>query len=305
MHRGKGLFYIITGAVFWGIGGTVAKKLFQHYGVDVNWFVAVRLLLAGVLLLSIQGFNRNRGQIWSIWTHWKDALRLLIFGLIGMLAVQYTYMASIKEGNAAVATLLQYLSPVMIIGYLFLSRQAKLTPRDGITVSLALAGCFLLLTNGSFSQLSVPTPAIVWGILSGVAAAFYTLYAIPLLKKFDSLVIVGWSMVIGGSALSLIHPPWRIEKGLLTGDAYLYLAFVILFGTMLAFWFYVESLNYLAPKETSLLGSLEPLAAVITTVFWLHDPFGLFQWIGAACILIIVAFMAADKPADSTTSTTG
>ncbi|CDQ41561.1 hypothetical protein M948_20330 [Virgibacillus sp. CM-4] len=48
---------------------------------------------------------------------------------------------------------------------------------------------------------------------------------------------------------------------------YSYLVFVIIFGTMIAFWFYIESLQSLSPKETSLLGNLEPLSAVLTTVF--------------------------------------
>ncbi|MCY7705116.1 DMT family transporter, partial [Bacillus safensis] len=62
-------------------------------------------------------------------------------------------------------------------------------------------------------------------------------------------------------------------------EAYVYLLFVVIFGTMIAFWFYIESLQYLSPKESSLIGSVEPLAAVVTTVFWLKEPFGLFQWI--------------------------
>ena len=47
-----------------------------------------------------------------------DAYKMILFGLFGMLAVQYTYFASIKEGNAAVATLLQYLAPIFITVYL-------------------------------------------------------------------------------------------------------------------------------------------------------------------------------------------
>ncbi len=139
---------------------------------------------------------------------------------------------------------------------------------------LALVGCFFLLTNGSVSQLSVPMPAIVWDILSGVALAFYTLYAVSLLAQYDSLFVVGWAMVIGGLALSFIHPPWQMDYASLTADIYVYLFFVIMLGTMIAFWFYIESLQSLSPKETSLLGSLEPLSAVLTTVIWLNEPSG-------------------------------
>ncbi|MBG9791315.1 transporter [Paenibacillus dendritiformis] len=297
--RSMGFFLVITGAILWGIGGTVAQKLFQQFAIEVNWLVTTRLLIAGVLLLTIQLCRQGRSQILGVWKNRRTACRLIIFGLLGMLAVQYTYMASIQHGNAAVATLLQYLAPVMIILYSLIRRQSVLTRQDVLTVSLALAGCFFLLTNGSISQLSVPTPAIVWGVLSGVALAFYTLYAVPLLAQYESLVIVGWAMVLGGVALSFIHPPWRVDFHSLTAEAYVYLFFVIIFGTMLAFWFYIESLQSLLPKETSLLGSLEPLAAVFATVLWLHEPFGWFQWIGAACILGMIFMLALNKDSAS------
>ncbi|RKL67349.1 EamA family transporter [Salipaludibacillus neizhouensis] len=301
-NRKTGFFLVITGASFWGVGGTVAQKLFQEYAIDVNWLVTTRLLIAGLLLLTIQFFKKDRSQVLGVWKNWKVAMQLVIFGIFGMLAVQYTYMASINHGNAAVATLLQYLAPAMLIVYLLLRKQTMLTRLDVVTVSLALLGCFFLLTNGSLSQLSVPAPAIVWGILSAVALAFYTLYALPLLKQYDSLVIVGWAMVIGGFALSFIHQPWQVDITNLTVEASLYILFVIVFGTMIAFWFYIESLQSLSPKETSLLGSLEPLAAVLTTVFWLREPFGTIQWIGTACIIGMILILALNKSSSSKTS---
>ncbi|MNK27538.1 putative inner membrane transporter YicL [compost metagenome] len=212
MKRGKGLFLVITGAIFWGIGGTVAKKLFQQYEVDVNWLVTTRLLIAGLLLLAVQFFGKDRAQIFGVWKNKRSSFQLIIFGLIGMLGVQYTYMASIKSGNAAVATLLQYLAPVMIIVYLILSKQSVLARKDLLTVSLVMVGSFLLLTNGSFSQMSVPILAIIWGILSGAALAFYTLYAVPLLKQYDSLVVVGWAMIILWLRLKLY--PSALANGL-------------------------------------------------------------------------------------------
>lgn len=295
MARKRGIFLVTTGALFWGISGTVSKRLFEQFPVGVNWLVTTRLLIAGVLLLGAQFFLKDRTQLLGVWKKRSTAAQLMIFGLAGMLAVQYTYMASIQHGNAAVATLLQYLAPVMIILYLALRKRLVITRQDVLAVFLALAGCFFLLTNGSVSQLSVPANAIVWGLLSGVALAFYTLYAVPLLKQFDSLVIVGWAMIIGGFGLSIIHPPWEIDAAALTAEAYFYLAFVILFGTMIAFWFYIESLHSLSAKETSLLGSLEPLAAVATTVFWLKEPFGSFQWIGTACIVGLILLLALKK----------
>jgi len=223
--RKRGFFLVIIGALMWGVGGTVSQKLFQQYAVDVDWMVTTRLLIAGILLLTVQLFKKRRSQIVDVWKNRRTAFRLVIFGLFGMLAVQYTYMASIEAGNAEVATLLQYMAPVLIILYVVMSKQAVLTRHDVVTVALALTGCFLLLTNGSLSGLSVPTSAIVWGVLSALTLAFYTLYAVSLLKHFDSLVIVGWSMIIGGVALSFVHPPWQMDFTSLPAEAYGYLLF--------------------------------------------------------------------------------
>lgn len=294
-NRKVGFILVILGAIFWGLGGTVAQKLFQTYAINVNWLVSTRLLIAGFLLLVIQYSLKEKRQVFDIWKQKRTAFQLVIFGLLGMLAVQYTYMASIEYGNAAVATLLQYLAPTMIIIYVALKEKTALTARDITALSLALLGCFLLLTNGSLQQLSVPTPAVIWGFLSAVSLAFYTLYAIPLLKYYDSLVVVGWAMIIGGVSLSFIHPPWKVDLSSYPLEVYLYLFFAIIFGTMIAFWFYIESLQSLLPKETSLLGTLEPLAAVLATVFWLKEDFGIFQWLGTACIFALICLLALKR----------
>lgn len=291
-NRKIGLLFVIAGAVLWGVGGTVSQKLMHHYGADPAWLVTIRLSVAGPLLLLLQSALKDRRQIFGVWKDRRIAPLLLIYGLAGMLAVQYTFIASISYGNAAVATLLQYLAPVVVLLY-FLMRQRKAPTRiEMITAALALIGCFLLLTNGSLSSLSVPAPAVIWGLLSAIAAAFYTLAAVPLLRKYDSLVVVGWAMTVGGVALAAIRPPWKSPWPTLDMAGYGYLAFVLVFGTTLAFWFYIESLRNLPPQETIVLGSLEPLAAVLTTVLWLHEPFGLWQWGGTVCIIAVLLLMS-------------
>lgn len=292
-RRIKGFLFVILGAFFWGIGGTVSQQLFQKFGIEVAWLVSIRLLIAGILLLAVQAIFQDKHQIVQVWNVFP--LRLVIYGIVGMLAVQYTYMASIAHGNAAVATLLQYLAPIMIIGWVVLRKQSELTRVDIISIILAISGTFLLLTNGSVSSFAVSTPAFIWGILSAVALAFYTLYAIPLLRQFDSLVIVGWAMVIGSLGMSFIHPPWQVDMSNFTIETFSYLVVVIIFGTMLAFWFYIESLQTLKPKETSLLANIEPLTAVLATVLWLQTTFGVFQWIGMTLIFIMMGILAYAK----------
>lgn len=127
--------------------------------------------------------RNEKKEIFSIWKQKSDAIKMILFGLFGMLAVQYTYFASIKEGNAAVATLLQYLAPIFITVYLLFKWNVRLSKIDFISITLSLVGTFLLLTNGSVHNLAVSTPAIIWGILSGLSLAFYSLYSKELLEN--------------------------------------------------------------------------------------------------------------------------
>ncbi|MBD8038818.1 EamA family transporter [Solibacillus sp. A46] len=294
-----GFILVVSGCFFWGIGGTMSQQLFSQ-GIEVSWLVSTRLVIAGILLLITQAIFKDHHQILEIWRQKYTAFRLVTFAIVGMLAVQYTYMASIKEGNAAVATLLQYLAPVMIIVWVTLRGQSKFTKKDAVTIVLALCGSFFLLTNGSLSAFAVPLPAIIWGLLSGLSLAFYTLYAIPLLQRFDSLVVVGWGMLLAGVTMSFVQPPWDVDVSNWTGSTVFYLIIVIIFGTMLAFWFYIESLQTLTAKETSLLGNIEPLTAVLATVLWLKEPFGSFQWFGTSLILAMMIYIAlkADQKQD-------
>ncbi len=290
-----GFLLVIFGASFWGIGGTVSQRLFEEHDILVNWLVSVRLLGAGTLLLLISYFFGDRSLIFGIWRSRKNVSQLLIFSIFGMLAVQYTYMASIEAGNAAVATLLQYLGPVFIMIYLLLTRQTRFNIQMANAVILALVGTFLMLTNGSLQSLQVPGKAIFWGLASGIAMAFYTLYPVKILRKYSSLVVIGWSMIIGGIGMSLFHPPWQFTSTNWTVETYGYLLFVIVFGTMFGFWFYLESLKYLTPQVTSLLGNMEPLVSILSSVFWLKMSFGPWQMVGMGLIIFLVIYLSFDK----------
>lgn len=287
----KGTMLVMFGATFWGLGGTVTEKLFTEYGLPISLFVAERLILSGFFLLLIAKFIQKQ-HLTHIFKVKHSLLQLIIYALFGMLGVQYTFMATIDKGNVAIATLLQFLAPVVILLYLLITRKSKFRWADIIIIVCSLFGTSLLLTNGDYSTLSVPPNAIVWGLLTACAAAFHTVYAVKLFLNWPSLVVIGWSMFIGGIALSLINLDFSFPWHLLDLRGAIYFAFVITFGTMFAFWMYLESVKYISPQTTALFGVLEPVTAVISSVLWLKVPFGIYQLAGMIVILAVVLYMS-------------
>lgn len=279
--------------MLWGISGTVAQFLFQNEKFSPEWLVVIRLLVSGLILL-LYAFKQGSRDIWGIWRSKDYSLRLILFSLIGMVGVQYTYFAAIKYGNAATATILQYLSPVIITCYLAIRTKKFPNFPESLAILLAMLGTFFILTKGNFHSLAISKLAFFWGIGSAFAAAFYTLQPRSLLTKWGSTLVVGWGMLIGGIAFSFIHQPWNFT-GHWSITSMLAVIFVVLFGTLVAFHCYLESLNYIRPTESSVLTSVEPLSAAFLSVLWLKVPFGPPEWLGTVCILVTVIILSRVK----------
>ena len=278
----------IMSAIFWGVAGACAQYVFQNKGLTVDWLVSFRLLSAGgILLLYAKLRGRAVGAIWRDQRAWPS---LLIFGLIGMLGVQYTYFAAIRHSNAATGTVLQYVGPTLIVIYFVILRRRLPTPKEAGAVVLAFVGTLLLATHGELSKLEISSWALFWGLSSAVALAFCSIQPVRLLRYYEATVLVGWAMLIGGLGFSLLHNPWTVQ-GTWEASTVAAVAFIVIFGTVISFVGYLNAVKKIGPEKSSLLACGEPLSAAITSVVWLSVPFGVFDWLGAFCIIATIVIL--------------
>ncbi|WP_331463245.1 EamA family transporter [Macrococcoides canis] len=116
-----------------------------------------------------------------------------------------------------------------------------------------------MLTSGNINNVVVPPAAIIWGLLSAIAAAFYTtMYAGRLFVRNTPLVIIGAAILIAGLFISLFNRHWQINPLSYGAMFNIYLIFVIIVGTALAFFLYLLSVKYIDPQLTALLGCIKP-----------------------------------------------
>lgn len=293
-RKSIGIFLVLTAAISWGVSGSVAQYLFTEKHFSTGWLVSIRLLTSGVILLSYLGLAKNK-DIWNIWKRRASVGNILIFGLLGMAGVQFTYFAAIETSNAATATLLQYLAPVLIILYIALKRRTIPPFQHVIGIITALLGTYFLVSAGHFSTISIRPEALAWGLSSAFFLALYTLQPAQLLKEFGSTIVVAWGMIIGGLGMSFVSPPWETGDGVFSFSSILAIVFVILIGTLVAFFCYLESLKHLEAAETSLLSCAEPLSAAFLAVIWLKVPFSVYEWIGAFFILTTILLLSLKR----------
>lgn len=198
----RGMLNVLIAAVLWGSSGVCAQYIMQQSQMSSPYLTMIRLLFAGLILLMLAFVHGDK--IFRVMQNRKDALSLLFFSLVGALTVQYTFLMTIEKSNAATATVLQFLSPTIIVAWFALARKARPSPFVLLAIGTSLAGTFLLVTHGNPTSLSISPAALFWGIASAFAAAFYTTYPSTLIARYGTLPIVGW-----GDAVAVLWQPER------------------------------------------------------------------------------------------------
>lgn len=284
-----GILLASGGATLWGVSGVIAQTLFHGaHSVTPAWLTAVRMTFAGILLLAYSTLRHQ--QPLRVWQNKRAALQQILFGLLGLIPIQFFYFLAIRYGNAAVATILQFLGPIVITLYYIVFHRQLPSRAETIGMVFALVGAFFVVTHGQLTHLAVSPALLFWGLMSAVAVASSTLLPRPLLPVYGAGPVNGWGLLIGGLAMNFIQPIW-VGVPPLTPTRVVAISAVILFGTLLAFVMYAVSLLYISPTTASLLDAFEPLAATVISITVLHIPFSWADGLGGALIIAAVVML--------------
>ena len=285
-----GMLSTFVGGTLWGINGVMGNYLFLNKNVTTPWLIPYRLILAGFLLLGYLYYKKG-SKIFDILKNPKDLFQIVLFGFIGMLGTQYTYFSAIQFSNAAIATVLTYFGPTLVLIYMCLREKRKPLKYEIVSICLSSFGVFLLATHGDITSLQISFKALVWGILSALSVVFYTVQPESLLKKYGASIVVAWGMMIGGIFIAFVTKPWNIN---VTFDfvTFLVLMLIIVFGTIIAFILYLTGVNIIGPTKASIIACIEPVAATICAILFLGVTFDFLDLIGFICIISTIFIVA-------------
>ena len=110
----KGALMAAGGGVCWGISGTMGQYLFTHEAMQTTWLIPIRLSLAG-LILFVYWLVKDRRLLFAPWRQRDSAVMLVLYGIFGISLSQFLYFLTIQFSNAAIGTIMQDLSPVMVL----------------------------------------------------------------------------------------------------------------------------------------------------------------------------------------------
>ena len=274
-------------AVMWGISGLFAESLFKVSSkITPIWLTQVRLIISGIVLLIIATVLHQKP--FSVLKDKKNTLHIIAYGIFGLLPVQVFYFIAIEMANASIATILQFIGPFFVLTYLAVTHQQVLRKLDVLAAILAFIGVFLLSTHGNFNQLAITPLALLFGLLSALGEASYTLIPVKLVKRVSSLVVTGWGMLFAGIGLMIVYPRFPAIPN--TPRAWLDVSAIIIIGTIIPFQIMANALRYVKPSTVSLLDAFEPLSATVGSVLIFGLVMSGMDWLGT--LLVIGAVLA-------------
>lgn len=289
MNKNFALILVGLAGVCWASSGTAAQDFFSRSTKTPLELTNIRMFLSGIVMTAmiflrgkfLPSFLRmNRKKI--LW------LYLIIYGLLGIVMVQFTYFKAISIGGAAATTVILSATPAMVV--IWESFYKKKLPRraEVLAVILAVIGVFLLVTGRNLTKLLVPAGCILWSLSSGAVFAFSMIFGKYLMaEKIDPSFMICIGMLISGLLSFSIVQDFNLSP-FFEREVIFDLAWIIIFGTVTAFWIFNLGLKFLTPEETAITATTEPASSVVISYFVFGTAFGLIESIGIILVLLAI-----------------
>lgn len=281
---------VILAGIMWAGSGIGAQTFFAVSSMNAMELTAFRMIAAGIILIAV-----------TLWQgQWKTGLSVLrekprlfldviIYAVFGLMLMHYTYFEAIAYGNAATATVILYTCPAMIICYNGLRYRRLPSRRELLTVILSIGGTFFLVTGGDPSRLNVSFICVALALFNGMVYSFASIYPKHIFLQLNKTFVLAVSMIIGGLVCWVFEPhmDWSL---FFEPKVFWCAAWIVIFGTVLAFLLYNAGLMYLSPEQALITAASEPAASVILSSLLLHMDFVGLQVAGI--LMVILSIMA-------------
>jgi drug/metabolite transporter (DMT)-like permease len=221
----------------------------------------------------------------------RDALRppggrlgllLVVHGLVGVAALQWTYFVAIDRLPVGMALLLEYQAPILVALWARFMQGERVRPR--LWVGLALAWAGLAAATGIWRGLSFDVVGVLGGLGAAVCFATYFLVGEHGVGRLDPLRVIIWSFLVATVGLNLVHPLTGTRIDLLddrvsllgrlaehTAPVWLVLAWVVVVGTVLPFGTALLALQHLPATTVTMVAMLEPIGVAALGWVWFSE----------------------------------
>ncbi len=271
--------FVILGAVCWGYIG-VFNRLLASAGADMNNRVFVRNFFSFVLLTLV--FAVFRRDVFRVKP--RDLPIFMGSGLLSILTLSWVYFNCQMECSLAVAAILLYLAPSMVVLMSAALWHSPITRRKVAALLLALLGCALVsgIVGG---ELTGSPQGLLFGVASAFCYATYTIFAHYGLARYGTYTMIYWTFFFAGLGSLLFLDLPALLPVLATPSGVAGATGLVLVATVLPYLFYTKGLEGVEGGKASIIANVEPVVAALNGVILFHEKLSVWVLLGIVCVL--------------------
>jgi drug/metabolite transporter (DMT)-like permease len=305
VKQSTGLVAAFVSAASFATSGAFVKPLLEA-GWSPAAAVSARTLSAGLLLLPLALWSL-RGRWHALW---RARRRVLGMGVIAVAFTQVTYFAAISRIPVSTALLVEYLAPLLLVLWAWIS--TRRAPRPAVLLGSVLAIGGLVLVIGPGAVQAVDPAGLLLAVAAAVGCAIYFVVGARPADGLPPVALAGVGLLVGGALLGLIGAVGLLPFTATFDDVPLLgtptpwwvpLAVVAIFGTAIAYATGIFGANRLGSRLASFIGLLEVVFASIFAWLLLGESLTITQLAGGALILCGIA--AVNQATDTTNPADG
>ena len=294
-QRTTGLLLAVVSALAFSSSGPFVKPLLEA-GWSLGAALLVRMGVAG-LLLSPALFLAIRRQRGFLRRHWR---LIVAFGLMPVLGCQLFFFSAMQRMPVAVALLIQYLAPVMLVGFVWLRTRRAPSALVLCGSAVAIAGLVLVvdISGASFDLLGT-----LFALAAAVCVCAYFLISERAGDDLPPLALAASGLLTGAAVIGVLclvgvmpfHAP--AVRVVLAGTAvpwWVPLLWVAAIATTLGYALGVMAVPRIGSRVASFVGLSEVLFALGFAWVFLAEVPAPIQFVGGALILAGVVLVKVD-----------
>lgn len=274
--------------ILWGLSFLWSNRLL-NLGIPVEYFVFVRILMAGFILLLV---NIALGNEISI--HRKDTLKFLLLAACEpfIYFICETYGIQFTE-SPTYSSLMIATTPIFsIVAGMAIFRE-RFTWVNLLGVLVCLGGLVMVtLTASSIGKYFLLGLGLL--LIAVFAEVGHASFTKSLSGKYKPQVIVMYQFLIG----SAYFLPLFLTKGLRSFDYSLYLSWQVQYPilclavlcSVVAFTLWVDSIRTLGVAKSSIFQAMNPVVTAFAGMMLGQEHLTHLQWVGIAIAVVGVVF---------------
>jgi len=269
-------------------------KLAYRYGVDVETFILLRMLLALPFYLAIVALLKRGGA-------WRPVpprllLQTAVLGLFSYYLASFLDLQGLRYINANFERLILYLYPTFVLLMSWLLLRKPPGTRQLLCILGAYAGILLIYWQDSAfgtdtaAPAWVPLSAIAWGTLLTAAAALsfaiYVTFSAGAIGRLGSRQFTALAMMAASIAIAVhftLQGDWaRLSQ---PRPVYAYALTVAFACTVVPSLMMSAAIERIGPAATGAVGTSGPVITLIAATLVLGEPFTLYHLVGMTVII--------------------